>query len=226
MDIQASDISIKLSIKQENINESDCSVIIKRKSITIFMFPDGDVPFSGENEEDSAKPLSNRAVQMISGIQDYKGTVDENKKLKKYESLRSPPNSKGDTGFKSMKTTEFVLKEILERKEQDISLDEAQNDGMRSPRQDSVHNKKKSGFNPDAKGKSNLASKEASPKNNILLKTPDLESNNFDSFHTNIEQKANSSGVKKDQDDYDDFDMIPKDSKSRMSLLNDKFSDK
>jgi hypothetical protein len=226
IEIQSRDLSIKLSIKRENINESDCSVMLKRHSITMFMFQEGEVPLSGENEEDSAKPMSNRAVQMISAIEDYKGNLDDGKKLKKYESMKSPPNTK-DSHFKSMKTTEFVLKEILERKEQDISLDEAQNDGMRSPRQHSeVAKEGKAGGQQPVTKVTNEQDLDLAPAGKQSIRTPDIELNNFDSFNTKFEPKPNISGVKREVDEYDDFDMLPKDSKSRNSLVNDRLLDK
>lgn len=226
LDFEENDLRIKLIIKRENINESDCSGMLKRHSITMFMFQEGEVPLSGEIEEDSAKPFSNRAVQMMSGIEDYKEKLDDGKKLKKYESMKSPPNTK-DSHFKSMKTTEFVLKEIMERKEQDISLDEAQNDGMRSPRQESVAAKEVKGGISKPGTRSPIDSlKDNAPPDKHSIKTPDIELNNFDSFNTKFEPKPNISGVRKEVDEYDDFDMLPKDSKSRNSMLNDKILDK
>lgn len=215
VEIEAHDLLIRLRIKRENLNESDCS-------ITMFMFPDGEMPLSGEIDEDSAKPVSNRAVQMISSIQDYKGDYDESKRHKKHESLGISPHSK-DSDFKSMKTTEFVLKEIRERKEQDISLDEGQNDGMRSPIQESTNAKEVKGYaGKTAKKMLATPSQDMSVDGKALPKTPDLELNHFDSFQTRFDVKPNATEVHPEPDEYDDFERDQSGLKSRVSLISDK----
>lgn len=196
---------IELSISLEHFHHSDCSEIIRRHSNRLFLIREGEYPLSGDFEEESAKPESNMAVQMISNIQYAKDDVADDKKLRKHLSLKSP-KSKGEQGFKSMKTTEFVLKEIMERKEQDISLDEEQNDGMKSPREEAnsnIQEKASKGQKLSTLYKYHNMNKPLDLAK--ILQDDEKIDEKFDSFHSdqNLDSKKADSDL--DADDFNDF---------------------
>lgn len=170
---------------------------------------EGEHPLSGEIEEDSIKPESNRAVQTTFRLQNYKNEMDDPKKLRKYVSLKSPKNSKEDQVLKSMtmKSSQFVLNEIQERKEQDISLDDGQNDGMKSPQVES---------NSIAPDEQNVNGKKSEFSKNPPLhtKTPSFFQKqkenlnfdeNFDSFQTKNDQKVLPESINKEAEASDEF---------------------
>lgn len=175
----------------------------------LFLMGDSEYPLSGGIEEDSIKPESNQAVQTTFRVQDYNNDRDDPKKLRKYVSLKSPNNSKEEHMLKSMtmNTAQFVLKEIMERKEQDISLDGEQNDGMKSPQvesdshmlEDQSVQLKKSSFSKIPPG--HVKGKSGFEKPKELNEFDE----NFDNFHLQDQKKEQPVVLSKENDISEDF---------------------
>lgn len=214
---QNDNILIELSVSLEHFHLSDCSEIIRRHSNRLFMIREGEHPLSGAFEEESIKTESNRAVQMISGIQYIKEDVANSKKFRKYESLKSPA-TKGEQEFKSMKTTEFVLKEIMERKEQDISLDDEQNDGMKSPTEANSNIQEKEDTVPKKSPLQKYQNLVQTPVLTKDLKDEEQFDEKFESLNSpNKSEILNIEASKPQEDEFDDFESIKKDSPSKLS---------